>query len=79
MQIRERPLEFNAEHYARYQASQRARHPQGGMDEDDQDQYAQLLQSIHSSAFLNNELEEFYQLLEKAEEENKKISVKDFF
>lgn len=44
----------------------------------DQDQYAQLLQSIHSSAFLNNELEEFYQLLEKAEEENKKISVKDF-
>lgn len=43
----------------------------------DQDKYAQLLQTIHNSAFLNDELPQFYQLLEKAEAENKKIDVND--
>ncbi len=47
IQIRERPLAFDAEHYALYQAYQHARHPQGGMDDDDQDQYAQFLLGSH--------------------------------
>jgi arginine-tRNA-protein transferase len=43
LQVRERPLVFDAEHFALYQAYQRARHPQGGMDDDDPDQYREFL------------------------------------
>jgi arginine-tRNA-protein transferase len=45
LQVRERPLVFNAEHYALYQAYLQSRHPAGGMDEDNPDQYREFLLS----------------------------------
>ena len=43
MQVSERPLVFDPEHYGLYQAYQRSRHPHGGMDEDDPEQYREFL------------------------------------
>lgn len=43
LQIRERPLAFDAEHYDLYRAYQQTRHPLGGMDDDDPDQYREFL------------------------------------
>ena len=45
LQVRERPLIFDPEHYALYQTYQQSRHPQGGMDEDDPEQYREFLLS----------------------------------
>ena len=45
LQVRERPLAFDTEHYALYQAYLQSRHPAGGMDEDDPDQYREFLLS----------------------------------
>lgn len=43
LQVSERPLAFNSEHYALYQAYQTSRHHNGGMDDDDPDQYREFL------------------------------------
>lgn len=43
----------------------------------DPDQYAQLLQTLYLQLTLANQQEDFLQLLEKAQTENKKIDVKD--
>ena len=45
MQVSERPLAFDDEHYALYLAYQQSRHPDGGMDDDDPDQYRDFLLS----------------------------------
>jgi len=44
----------------------------------DQDQYAQLLYTIHFHAQANDELDAFYSFLESSERLNKKLSVSDF-
>ncbi|MDF0605354.1 arginyltransferase [Neisseriaceae bacterium TC5R-5] len=43
MEISVQPLHFNAEHYALYCSYQRARHAEGGVAEDDQQQYAEFI------------------------------------
>lgn len=43
LRVQEKPLAFNDKHYALYQQYQRQRHPNGGMDEDEEDQYAHFL------------------------------------
>lgn len=43
MQVSERPLAFDPEHYDLYRTYQESRHPQGGMDDDDPDQYREFL------------------------------------
>ncbi len=45
LEVRERPLAFDPEHYALYVAYQQSRHPQGGMDDDDPGQYREFLLS----------------------------------
>ena len=45
LQVCERPLVFDAEHYTLYQAYLQSRHPAGGMDEDNPDQYREFLLS----------------------------------
>lgn len=47
LQARELPLIFNDAHYALYNRYQAARHPDGGMDEDNHEQYEQFLLQSH--------------------------------
>ena len=42
----------------------------------DKDKYAQLLQTIHYHMSSNGEIDLFYNLLEKADKENKEIIIK---
>ena len=43
----ERPLTYNETHYALYRRYQHARHPGGGMDQSDPDQYAEFILQSH--------------------------------
>ncbi|MCB1961259.1 MAG: arginyltransferase [Rhodocyclaceae bacterium] len=45
--VHERPLAFDAAHYALYQAYQFARHAGGGMDQDSSEQYSHFLLQSH--------------------------------
>jgi arginine-tRNA-protein transferase len=47
LEARECPLEFAEEHYSLYRRYQAGRHPGGGMDGDDREQYAQGLLRSH--------------------------------
>jgi len=46
------PLQDDAEHYALYQRYQRARHPDGGMDNDDRESYQNFLLQSHVDTLL---------------------------
>ena len=46
------PLQDNAEHYELYQRYQRARHPNGGMDNDDHESYRNFLLQSHVDSLL---------------------------
>ncbi len=41
----------------------------------EQDVYAQLLQTLHHNLFLNGQVDEFYELLQKANNSGKKLSL----
>lgn len=41
------------------------------------DQYAQTLQTIYFHCFASGQLKDFFDILEKAEKENKKLSIPD--
>lgn len=43
---------FSQEHYALYQRYQRARHPGGGMDQDDKAQYVEFLVNSHVDSYM---------------------------
>ena len=45
MQAELKPLQYDTEHFELYRRYQKARHPGGGMDQDDSGQYAQFLLS----------------------------------
>lgn len=45
--------------------------------ESEADQYAQTLQTIFFHCTMSDEMQEFYDILEKAESENKKLTVPD--